>query len=135
MKTIKIPVALLSIFLLLQVIPDYGQSKKSAKASIIGKWKLAEIFQGYNNGGDFKWKHPAGNSYTYQFWENGSFVQDGINTACLPATFIQKHSLLIISYKCSKVDTNYIEKLSADTLTLKNKVLEGVTKLKFYRIR
>jgi hypothetical protein len=135
MKTIKIPVILLSICLLLPCVPDYGQSKNIGKASITGKWKLAEIFQGYHNGGDFKWKKPAGNSYTYQFSKNGSFEQDGVSAACLPATFIQKRSLLIISYSCNKVDTSYIEKLSADTLIIRNKVLEGITKLKFYRIQ
>jgi len=134
MKT-KSTLFILLLISLLPVAPDYGQSKKIGKVSITGKWKLIEIFQGYHNGGDFKWKKPAGNSYTYQFSKNGSFEQDGVSAACLPATFIQKRSLLIISYSCSKVDTSYIEKLSADTLIIRNKVLEGITKLKFYRIQ
>jgi hypothetical protein len=137
MKILKV---LLTSFLLLFVLVSISNCKKqnsSFPTTLVGKWKLAEGYLGYFNGGDFKWSAvSASNSYTFQFGQSGSFQQDGgLSASCFPATFIQKDSVLIITYSCNKTDTSFIEKLASDTLILKYKVIEGVIKSKFYKIQ
>jgi hypothetical protein len=132
----KVLAALPALLIILFGVSGYGQSPKKPVTAITGKWKLAAVYQGYHNGGDFKWKPaPVGNRYISEFRRNGSFNYNGVSAACLPATFIKKDSLLIITYKCNKTDTSYIEKLSRDTLIIRNKVMEGITKSKFFRVK
>lgn len=127
-----------TLFFALFVLAGISNCKKSNEillVSIIGKWKLTEIYQDYN-GGDLKWT-TASYSYTCQFGQNGSF-KDSISVfrdMCSPISYSKKDSLLIYTLDCNQKDTGYIQKLSNDTLILKYKVIGGNIKQKFYKIK
>ena len=49
--------------------------KKEKSYSLVGKWRLKQIFLGYSNGGDFGWKNSSDNYY-YDMKGNDSIYTD-----------------------------------------------------------
>ncbi len=131
--------------IILQVILLLGLSFTSCKKEnfnekIIGKWQIQEVFNGYSNGGDFRWSTvPSQYKNSLEFNANGGFKEVRA-TGNLPVQCTGNYSLLsngdiqVVS-DCSSTPYNLSISVSNEVLIINHLVREGEIKEKFIKVK
>ena len=111
--------------------------KKETTNTIYGKWMLNETFNGYVNGGDFKWVGVSKeNSHTIELAANGGFIRienaNGNYLQCKGTYLLKSDSTLEINTNCNTVPERFkLTESSADVIILDMRVREGVIRYKY----
>ena len=135
LSVFKLKAVLMSFLLILLCFSNCTKTTPQLAKSLVGGWKAFQGFQGWSDGGDFKWHVlPVASQFTYNFAAGGNFSANNITNNCMPAKYASTDSTLYIHYQCSRIDTLKIETISADSMVLTNKVIEGLSKIKFIKI-
>jgi hypothetical protein len=131
-----------NIFLLLIFTCLFASCKKetSSETGIIGKWKLVEQYNGYANGGDFKWSPvPEDFQKTISFQNNGAYSE--YNKGQYPDqcngtySLINSNEVLFNSACSSEPYTLRIDRLPNKLLVITYMVRQGEIKQKFIQIK
>lgn len=119
----------------------FSSCKKSqlfTNATLVGKWKLTEVFYGYFNGGDFKW-HNYQQDKKINFSLNDNYEEiemyNGTEHKCVGTYNIQQNSIITFNTSCGT--TPYDLKLSEQTTTniiIDAQVIEGTIRYKYVAI-
>ena len=113
--------------------------KESIPNNLVGTWQIQQVFNGYVNGGDFKWS-AVPNEYksSITFSHDGSFSENrpvnwAPNQCSGTYVFINENELRVNS-TCSARPYNIGVDISEKVLILRHQVIEGEIKEKFIRI-
>jgi hypothetical protein len=108
---------------------------------LIGKWKLTEIFDGYANGGTFRWNEVPG-IYTeiIEFGSNREYLEsiddNQQQQQCTGEYRILSETLLELSSSCqTEAIQIQINKINRTTLLLYSQGREGVLRYKYTLIQ
>jgi hypothetical protein len=105
--------------------------------TIIGKWKLTQMYNGYVNGGDFKWKNTMpGFSKEIEFFATGEFEEQnnlgGSPLVCTGTYHLFPGSILEKNSSCqTAIETLTISEQTSTVLVINYHVIEGVFKEKY----
>lgn len=108
---------------------------------LIGKWQLTEVYDGYFNGGGFKWNPiPSEDSHTLQFEVNGEFTQEyfnrGSNQICFGSYTIFPGMKVQINDNCNTVSyIKNVTELSPSTLIIDMQGIEGTIRFKYQAVQ
>ncbi|MFY0599937.1 MAG: hypothetical protein JXR03_09725 [Cyclobacteriaceae bacterium] len=111
-------------------------SNKDINPKIVGEWKLIETFNGYANGGDFKWTTvPNTYSEIIQLTSNGRYFENidskEVQRQCTGTYRLLPDSVLEITSSCQTYPIqNEIELMQA-TLIINIQVREGIIRRKY----
>jgi len=111
--------------------------EKETNNTIYGKWELIEIFNGYVNGGDFKWIGVSKeNSHIIELAANGGFIRtqntNGNNLQCKGTYLLNSDSTLEINTNCNIVPERFkLTESSKNVIMLDMRVREGVIRFKY----
>ncbi len=116
--------------------------KKSVENhNITGEWKLIEHYNGYTNGGNFRWNTilPE-HSHILSFTEDGEYrktTNSNVNQpACNGTYLLQSGNVLQINSDCNARSENLIvTTLTVKTLIIDQPVMEGVIRYKYSAIK
>lgn len=87
----------------------------SSKASIIGKWKLIELYN--SDGGSSPNWHTITNGYTIEFFSNGTFTSTK-HIECTTGSYtISPTNEVNMTYNCVGFTNSYLEKVETNTST------------------
>ena len=106
---------------------------------LVGKWQHTERFDGYVNGGNFRWNSvESDNSHTLEFSRNGQYVrQNGSNSnnsRCVGTYVLRAENKLEITSDCNTVVlTNKISELSPTVLIIDVQGFEGTIRYKYVK--
>jgi hypothetical protein len=134
MKTINI----LQVTLLI-ALSFTSCKKENFSERIVGKWQIQEVFNGYSNGGDFRWSTvPSQYQSSLEFNANGGFKEVRA-TGFLPAQCTGIYRLLSngeiqVLSDCSATPYNLSISVSNKVLTITHFVREGEVKEKFIKV-
>lgn len=98
---------------------------------------MTETFNGYFNGGDFKWIGVAKeNSHTIELSANGHFIRNenanGNNLQCKGTYLLSSDSTLEINTNCNTVPERFkLTESSTDVIILDMHVREGVIRYRY----
>ena len=115
--------------------------KKDSDNNILGKWKLVEVYDGYVNGGNFRWNNVANeNSHTLEFSANGQYLrkenQNGNVQQCVGTYTVDTENLLEINSSCNTVTEKIqITELTSASLIIDRQVREGKIRYKYSLIK
>ncbi len=111
--------------------------EKETNNTIYGKWILTETFNGYFNGGDFKWVGVSKqNSHIIELASNGGFIRienaSGNYLQCKGTYLLSSDSTLEINTNCNTVLERFkLTERSTDVIILDMRVREGVIRYKY----
>ena len=114
--------------------------EKEANNTIYGKWVMSEIFNGYANGGDFKWIGVSKeNSHVIELAANGGFIRtentNGNNLQCKGTYLLGSDSTLEINTNCNTVPERFkLTESSKNVIILDMRVREGVIRYKYVNL-
>lgn len=124
MKTINI----LQITILLALIL-ISCKKENVSEIIVGKWQIQEVFNGYSNGGDFRWSTVPGQfQSSLEFNASGGFKE--VRAGSMPVLCTGSYRLLSngeiqVLSDCSSTPYNLSVIVSNKVLTITHLVREG----------
>lgn len=127
----------ISIFLIIAFTFAQWGCKKETNNGILGKWKLVAVFDGYANGGNFKWTNVAlENSHILDFRDNGQYLRqeniNGNNQPCTGTFILQTDNNLEINSTCNTVTERMkISELSSTILIIDRQGFEGIVRYKY----
>ncbi len=104
---------------------------------LVGNWELTAIYDGYVNGGSFKWNVvPSSHSHTLSFTTNGNYTRkDNINgnpTPCTGTYVLQNSNDLEISSSCNNgLEKGFVSELTATVLIIDRMGIEGKIRYKY----
>jgi hypothetical protein len=131
---------LYKIFLMIYLVVSISSCKKQdfMNPTLVGKWKLTEVFSGYSNGGDFAWHHYP-SYHEIIFKQNATFEESTISnnttTTCNGSYSIQTPILLKINSSCQTIPIDFeITQQTSTTLIRDIHVIEGVIREKYIAI-
>ena len=108
--------------------------KKDKELSISGKWIAQEYYNGYVDGGDFKWhlfddqyKHPI------EFTSDGYYIDGSLQGNCNGTYTITNHDLKITTPCGTSTSSFYFEYLP-NYLIIYYFVREGFIRIKYSRV-
>jgi hypothetical protein len=110
--------------------------KEDLNDSIIGKWTIYEQYNGYLNGGDFKWHEvPGTNKWSIEFDASGNCIEikSGTFTPCSGSYSLVSNQQLIINSGCNAVPQNLNISIRKDQLLITRQVREGEIIEKYLR--
>lgn len=125
------------LFYLLLSTLTFSSCKKDTNNGLLGKWKLIEVYDGYGNGGNFKWNTVStDNSHTLDFTNNGQYFRkenkNGNNQDCSGTYLLQSDNTLEINSNCNTVTEKMkISELSSVLLIIDRQVIEGKIRYKY----
>jgi hypothetical protein len=128
MKTVRF--ILISFFL--QIL--FSSCKKDNQLSITGKWITQEYYNGYGDGGDFKW-HAFDDQYkdTIEFTSDGHYLQGTYPGSCNGTYTVTNHDINYITPCGSNTISFYFEYLP-NSLIISHIVREGIIKIKYIKV-
>ena len=126
------------IIFIAMILTLFSSCKKSqlfTNTTLVGKWKLTEVFYGYTNGGDFQW-----HQYLYDkkiiFSQNNMYEEiemyNGTEHKCVGTYNIQQNNIITFNTSCGT--TPYYLKLSEQITTniiIDAQVIEGTIRYKY----
>lgn len=133
----KLRSLLIFIALILTTILSCKKTNNIENVGLIGKWQLKEVFNGYANGGDYKWNIVAvDNSHTLTFGQNGQYILkenvNGNNQECIGTYSLQTSNNLEVNSNCSMLtEKMFISELTANSLILDREGIEGKIRYKY----
>ena len=105
----------LPILLFLTMSCSNSNDDDSSKASIIGKWKLIELYN--SDGGSSPSWHTITNGYTIEFFSNGTFTSTK-HIECTTGSYtISPTNEVNMTYNCVGFTNSYLEKVETNTST------------------
>ncbi len=129
---------ILTISLLTFITACKKDSSDNAK-SLIGKWKLVEVYNGYANGGNFMWNAVSENdSHVLTFSQNGQYnKKENFNSQECRGTYVLLNSTnLEVNTNCNtSTEKMAISELTNTTLIIDIQVREGKIKYKYLSIK
>ncbi len=126
--------------LFLALLPSCKKTQGIQNQGIVGKWLLIEIYDGYLNGGGFKWnKIDIENSHTLEFTPDGKYTRqenvNGNNQKCY-GTYEFQYSKVVVSTFCEILpDTLTISELKPTSLIIDRQGIEGTIRYKYKAIK
>ncbi len=114
--------------------------EKETSNTIYGKWILTETFNGYFNGGDFKWIGVSKeNSHTIELAANADFIRtenaNGNYLQCKGTYLLSSDSTLEINTNCNTVPERFkLTERSTNVIILDMRVREGVIRYKYVNL-
>lgn len=134
---LKFPLFFATAFLL-----TIASCKKSIENNgLEGNWKLIEIYDGYANGGNFKWTFiSTDNSHILSFSKDGKYLKtEGVSgnyTECKGTYSLQSGNNLEIHSNCNTVtEKAFISELSPKILILDRSGIEGKIRYKYAAVK
>ncbi len=131
---------ILSTLFLLSSFSSCQSAKEIENSSIVGTWQLQSVFNGYVNGGNFKWNDvPLEQSHLLTFTKDGQYNQKNTNsnvkecngTYLLPAT-----DSVEINTDCNlEILKMFVSELSINTLIIDHQGREGKIRDRYTRIK
>lgn len=127
-------------FLCLVTVSSCKKSETFKNNGIIGKWLLTEVYDGYANGGSFKWNDVAlANSHTLEFTPDGKYTrqenENGNFQKCY-GTYEFNYSNVVVNTFCEIVpDTLKISELKPTSLIIDRQGIEGTIRYKYKAIQ
>ncbi len=123
---------------ILSIVVSSCKKQDFTNSTLIGKWKLSDVFSGYTNGGDFAW-HSYPNYRDIVFKQDSTFEENTIynNTSnkCVGTYSIQTQTLLRLYSSCQTGTTDFrITEQTPTTLIRDIQVIEGVIREKYIAI-
>ena len=132
----------LSAFGIIAILFTTGSCKKSIENNgLVGKWKLIKQYDGYVNGGNFKWNMVAAeNSHALSFTQDGNYLKiDEVNGnpgICTGTYLLQTDKKLEINSTCfTTPETAFVSELNSNLLILDRSGIEGVIRYKYAATR
>jgi hypothetical protein len=129
------------LIILLAVLATFATScTKEEEARITGTWEIREVYNGYNNGGNFQWNEvPAEYRTTISFYDNGSYTisqpQGAAPSTCSGDYQLHSDNRIQLQMSCfSSWDYSTISGLTPARLELSRDVTEGTIREKYVRI-
>ena len=128
------------IFFTVIFIAVFVSCEKETNNTIYGKWILTETFNGYVNGGDFKWIAVSKeNSHTIELAANGGFIRtenaNGNYLQCKGTYLLSLDSALEINTSCTTVPERFrLTERSTNVIILDMRVREGVIRYKYVNL-
>lgn len=131
-------IAIFSI-LLLSVISSCKKTETFKNNGIIGKWLLTEVYDGYVNGGHFKWNAVGiENSHTLEFTPEGKFTRqenENGNFQKCSGTYEFLYSKVVVNTYCEILpDTLNISELKPTSFIIDRQGIEGTIRYKYKAI-
>ena len=115
--------------------------EKPTNDSLVGRWKLAEIYDGYFHGGSFSWnKVPANYSEIIEFGIDNQYFENvdspDVQRRCMGSYRILSDTLVELESSCQTVLVKLkISELTPTTLIIDHQVIEGVIRNKYSAIK
>ena len=123
------------ILLFISIISPFlfSSCKKDVDLNITGKWIIQETFNGFGDGGDFKW-HTIPDQYkrVLEFTSDG-YYNEGIGSGCNGIYKVVNNEIYITS-PCGPYSFTFNYGLMPNTVIFTHMVIEGVIKEKYTRI-
>ena len=116
----------------------FSCKKETGNGNLIGKWNLIEVYDGYANGGQFKWNKISGESAHYLDFKNdgGYYKKENANgnfKECAGTFKIQNSNQLEINSNCNiGIERGTISELSTSQLIIDHQGIEGIIRYKYY---
>jgi hypothetical protein len=117
----------------------FSCKKENISNNLVGRWQIQEVYNGYVNGGDFKWS-----AVPNEFKSSITFSSDGSFSQILPGTWspnqcsgtyvLINENELSVSSTCTTIPYNIGVDIDERVLIITRKVIEGEVKEKFIRI-
>jgi len=105
----------LPILLILTMSCSKSNNDDSSKPSIIGKWKLIELYN--SDGGTSPTWHTVTNGYLLEFFSNGTFTSTK-HIECTTGSYtISPTNEVNMTYNCVSFTNSYLEKVETNTST------------------
>ena len=104
---------------------------------IIGNWKLVELYDGYTNGGNFRWNAvPAEDAHVLSFSDDGIYLKtstvNGAPVYCSGTYNLQANNSLEINSTCNTVtERAVVSELTSKILILDRSGIEGLIRYKY----
>ena len=119
----------------------FSCKKETGNDNIIGKWNLIEVYDGYANGGQFKWnKISPESAHNLDFKNNGGYYKkenaNGNFKECTGTFKIQNSNRLEINSNCNiGIEEGTISELSTRQLIIDRQGREGIIRYKYNVVR
>lgn len=134
--------SLLLIFVvhLLTTTSSCKKTEKIENVGIVGKWQLKEVYDGYVNGGTFRWNSVSfANAHSLLFTQNGLYEKkeniSGNNQVCTGTYSLQTTNnleVLEINSSCNTtIEKMFISELTTNSLIIDMSVIEGKIRYKY----
>ncbi|MBN9350716.1 MAG: hypothetical protein J0H55_08520 [Chitinophagaceae bacterium] len=117
-------------------IASCKKQKVAENNGIVGKWLFTELFDGYANGGSFKWNDISfENSHTISFDSAGHFYKhdnSNANPDCSGSYRWDLPGILIINSSCSTVEERWtVSEMTSQMLIIDIQGIEGISRYKY----
>ncbi len=128
---------LLVAFFAITLLSVTSCKKPVENNGLVGNWKLTVVYDGYLNGGSFKWNVVTSeNSHILSFPANGNYTRkDNVNgnpTPCTGTYLLQNSNDLEISSNCnSSIEKGFVSELTASTFIIDRMGIEGKIRYKY----
>ncbi|MBF2708278.1 hypothetical protein [Flavobacterium soyangense] len=103
----------LPILLFLTMSCSKSNNDDSSKPSIIGKWKLIELYN--SDGGTSPTWHTVTNGYVLEFFSNGTFTSTKHIECTTGSYIISPTNEVNMTYNCVGFTNSYLEKVETNT--------------------
>ena len=129
-----------TLILMVALTTFVASCKKDSNNKIVGKWKFVEQFDGYANGGTFRWYAiPTEYSHTLTLSKNGQYIRkensSGNFEECIGTyVIINSTSLEFITNCNSGTEKTTISELTATSLIIDRQVFEGKIRYKYLAV-
>ena len=116
----------------------FSCKKETGNGNLIGKWNLIEVYDGYANGGQFKWNKISEESAHYLDFKNdgGYYKKENANgnfNECTGTFKIQNFNQLEINSNCNiGIERGTISELSISQLIIDRQGIEGIIRYKYH---
>ena len=116
----------------------FSCKKETGNGNLIGKWNLIEVYDGYANGGQFKWNKISTESAHYLDFKNegGYYKKENANgnfKECAGTFKIQNSNQLEINSNCNiGIERGTISELSTSQLIIDRQGIEGIIRYKYH---
>ncbi len=123
-------------FLFLVVLSSCKKTEGIQNQGIVGNWLLTEVYDGYANGGSFKWNNVSlEDSHTLTFTPDGKFTRQENETGNFQkcsGTYEFLYSKVVVSTFCEILpDTLTISELKPTSLIIDRQGIEGTIRYKY----